>query len=615
MFKKWFSLIICLIFIISSFSFLSLGKTNNSNDSEQILTSCHIKIYNDNAKNVATSLKSNGFDILLNTITETSFELIVTPGELYKIKSKGFKPEIISYGRPFLEIQNERQQNIIGQLPPGYLDYSEILDEMNNFESSYPSICKVYDITEMYSMPPTYEERHIYAIKISDNVEEDEDEPTFLMVSCHHAREVITPVIALYSIDQFTSNYGSDPDITALVDEYEIWISPVWNPDGYEYVYNVDNMWRKNRQPYSPGVGVDLNRNYPFGWDSECSGSEDPNSETYKGPSPASEVETQTMMKFSNDQHFTKVLDYHSHGSEVLYGYCCLSHPFSSFFQSEATDISIEAGYGGAIRSPSAEGENYEWHIAFNGSYANLMETHTTFQPEYSSALAEAEKVWPATIWMLERPISVYGHIKDSFTGEPLAAEIKIDGIIFQNDEEFFSEPKFGRYHLFLPPGTYELEISSENYHKKIEQVTITDTSSENLEILLDRYNDGPNKPSIDGPTKGSPGIDYKYNFSATDPDEDNLEYYIQWGDDNCEEWIGPYLSGEEFTLSHCWEEKGTYSVRVKVRDIYEEESSWVTIQVSIPRAKEFRFNYLLIRFLERASIQFNLLRHLLNLL
>jgi hypothetical protein len=611
MLKKIFSLIICIFFIISSFSFLSIGKSNNSYDNNEIFTSSHVIIFKDDALRIANNLKSDGFDILDDTIAKKSFELIVTPGELSLLKSRGYNPEIISYGRPFIEIQNERQQNIIGQLPPGYLDLSEIIDEMYDFESSYPSICKVFDLTETYSLPPTYEERHIYAMKISDNVEEDEDEPTFLMVSCHHAREVITPVIALYSIDQFTSNYGSDPDITALVDDYEIWISPVWNPDGYEYVYYVDNMWRKNRQPYPPGVGVDLNRNYPFGWDSECSGSTDPNSETYKGPSPASEIETQTMIKFSNDQHFTKVLDYHSHGSEVLYGYCCHDHPFSSFFQSEAIDISSAAGYGGSIRLPSAEGENYEWQIAFNGSYSNLMETHTTFQPDYDSALAEAAQVWPATLLMLERPISVSGHVKDSLTGEPIVAKITIEDISFPNDEEFYSEPTFGRYHLFLPAGTYKLEFSSENYNSKSQQVTITDTSSEIIEIELDRFNDKPNNPSIDGPNKGSPRIEYTYTISGTDPDNDDLEFYIQWGDDNCEEWIGPYLSGEEFTINHSWDSQDTYFIKVKARDIYDEESSWVTITINIPRTKGY--DLLFIKLLERFSFSFRFFKNLLN--
>ncbi len=610
--KKWFGLIICMIFILTSFSVVSLGELNHFDDSYEIQTSSHIIINVYNAPKVASNLKSDGLDVLHGSITETSFELIVTPGELNLLKLRGFNPMIVSYGRPFFEIQAERYQNLIGEVPPGYLDLTEIVEEMYGYESSYPSICKVYDLTDTYGISATYEDRHIYAIKISDNVTENEDEPNFLMVSCHHAREIVTPVIALYSIEQFTSNYGSDPDITALVDEYEIWISPVWNPDGYEHVYYVDNMWRKNRQPYSPGIGVDLNRNYPFGWNSSCSGSTDPTSETYKGPSPASEVETQTMIEFSNDRHYAKVVDYHSHGQEVLYGYCCHSHPFSSFFQSEATYLSTAVGYSGGIRIPSAEGENYEWQIANNGSYANLIETHTTFQPDYNSALTEAAQVWPGTIWMLERSISVSGHVKDSFTGEPLVAKITLEGITFPNDEEFFSEPRFGRYHLFLPPGTYNIEFSVDNYHSKTNQVTVTETSAEILEVKLERFNERPNTPSINGPTKGIPGIEYDYTFSATDPDEDNLEYYIQWGDDNCEEWIGPYLSGEGFTINHSWAEEGTFSVKVKVRDIYEEESGWVTIQVTIPRSKGY--DYFLIRLIERFSYPFKFIRYLLNI-
>jgi len=596
--KKWVSLLICIIFIFTSLSISSEGKINIFNDLCNIKTSSHIIININNAPTVASILLSEGFDILYDTITKTSFELIVTPGELSLLNERGFKPDILSFGKPFVEIQSERQQNIIDQVPPGYPDLSEIVEKMYDYESTYPSICKVYDLTETYCVSPTYEDRHIYAIKISDNVSEDEDEPNFLMVSCHHAREIVTPVTALYSIEQFTSNYDDDPDITALVDEYEIWISPVWNPDGYEHVYYVDNMWRKNRKPYPPGVGVDLNRNYPFGWSSECSGSTDPNSETYKGPSAASEAETKTMMEFSNDRHFAKILDYHSYGREVLYGYCCHSHPFSSFFQSEATYLSIAAGYGGAIRAPSAEGENYEWQIAFNGSYANLMETHTSFQPDYESALTESAQVWPATMWMLERPISISGHVKDSFTGEPLVAKITFDDITFPNDEEFFSEPKFGRFNLFLPPGTYKIEFSLDNYHSENYQVVVTESSAEILEVSLDRYNERPDKPSIDGPEKGVPGINYNYTFTATDPDENDLEYYIEWGDGNCEEWIGPYYSGEEFFLGHSWEEKGTYFIRAKVRDTYKEESSSGIHEVRIPKTK--LYNSFIIKLLER---------------
>lgn len=614
--KKWFSIIVCLIFMITSFSIATPGESNfldNLKIYDEIETSSHIILYVDDAPNVASLLIADGFDVLHESVIEGSCELIVTPGELKSLEIKGFEPVILSRGRPFVEIQAEREKNTLSQVPPGYLDLSQIINEMYTYESSYPSICKVYDLTDTYGVSPTYEGRHIYAIKISDNVQNNEDEPNFLMVSCHHAREVVTPVIALYAIEQLTTEYGNDPDITAAVDEYEIWISPVWNPDGYEYMYYFDNWWRKNRVPYPPGVGVDLNRNYPFGWYSGCSGSSNPTSETYKGPSPASEAETQTMIVFSNDRHFTKVLDYHSYAREVLYGYCCHSHPFSSFFYSEAVSLSTASGYGGYTRAPSAEGENYEWQISTNGSFANLIETHTSFQPAYSSALSEAALVWPGAMWMLERPISVSGHVKDSITGEPLVATIDLVDITFPNGEEFFSEPRFGRYHLFLPSGTYTVEFSLEGYHSQTHEVTVTQTSTETLEISLERLNDPPNIPTIDGPTNARAGEEYEYTFSATDPDGDDIEYFIDWGDGDEEEWIGPYASGEVITLSHSWTEQGVYRIKSKVRDIYELESGWGYLQVTMPKNKIIH-STILFRLLEKFPYVFPILRQILGL-
>ena len=127
-------------------------------------------------------------------------------------------------------------------------------------------------------------------MKISDNVAVDEGEPTVMLVSAHHCRELVTPVIALDIVDRLTSGYGSDPAIDAIVDGQEIWVAPVWNPDGYEYVFDVDNLWRKNRRVFIDGVGVDLNRNYPQNWDTECGGDLDVPSNNSRGPAPASEA-------------------------------------------------------------------------------------------------------------------------------------------------------------------------------------------------------------------------------------------------------------------------------------------------------------------------------------
>jgi len=578
--KKIFSLIICILFVATSISVNAAVRTNQTKNIEQIKTSCQIKIYSEKSQKLAQDFLKQGFEVLHDKTTESSFELIVTPHELKTIESRNLDFEIISIGRPFYQIQKEMQKNPLS-IPPGYKDLSDIIDEMDTIESNYPSICKVYDLTDTYGCPPTYEGRHIHAMKISDNVNSDEDEPSFLMVSCHHAREIVTPVIALYSIDQFTSNYGSDPDITALVDDYELWISPVWNPDGYEYCYYYDNMWRKNRRPPD---GVDLNRNYPFGWSSGCAGSTDPYSETYKGPSAASEPETQTMIAFSDDRHFAKVLDYHSYGSEVLYGYCCHSHPFSSFFYSEAVALSTAAGYYGSVRTASAEGEEYQWQIWGNGTYANLMETHTQFQPSYSSALSESAKVFPGTIWMLERPISVSGHIVDSITGYPLHGPIEIEGVSFSNGEIFYNEPTFGRYHLFLPPGTYSLKFEHDGYHSQTHEVTVTTTSEEILEVELNRINIPPNEPIIEGPQTGKEGIEYTFNFTATDPDSDDLEYYIRWGDGDTIDWDGPYSSGDTATYKHAWVEQGTYNIKAKVRDTYHQESDLTHFTITIEK-------------------------------
>ncbi len=580
---KYIAILTIGLMISTCFTTLSISVETIYNPSNDINNSYHIKLETLDAPSVATKLRYEGFDVLKETITENSFELIVNYIWLKKLEEKGYNITILETSRPFREIQGDRLEDKL-DVPSGYPDLSDVIQIMEDTASNHPSICKVFDLTNTYGISPTFEDRHIYAMKISDNVNQDEDEPTFLMVSCHHCREIVTTVIALHAIEQFSSKYGSDPEITELVNKYEIWIAPVWNPDGYEYVFNVNNMWRKNRRE---GYGVDLNRNYPFGWNGGCSGSSNKNSETYKGPSPASEPETQTMMAFSKDQHFTKVLDYHSYGREVLYSYhpSCHSHPFHSFFRSEAEKISTAAGYQGSIRSPSAEGENYEWQIWNNGTYANLMETHTSFQPSYSSAESEAEKVWPATLRMLNRPISISGNVKDYVTKEPIETNINLVGIEFTNDEIFKSEKKFGRYHLFLPPSEYDIEFSADGYISQRHKITVTLESAEVLDIFLKRPNNPPGKPVITGPLTGYTGINIDFSVLSEDPNDDNVSYFVDWGDGNIADWTDFYSSGDQIKINYSWDIEGQYAVRVKAKDIYENESIWSeTINIEIER-------------------------------
>jgi len=95
--------------------------------------------------------------------------------------------------------------------------------------------------------------------------------------------------------------------------------------------------------------------------------------------------------------------------------------------------------------------------------------------------------------------------------------------------------------------------------------------------------NDPPNTPDIDGPTNGAAGTSYEYIFTTTDPDDHDVYYYIEWGDDEIEDWIGPYESGEELTISHTWAEQGVFTIRAKAKDIYDAESDWGTLEVTMP--------------------------------
>ena len=455
-----------------------------------------VRIVVANVDTIKASLESSGYDVLETNSADSTIELVVSASELRALESSGFSVVLIEQSRPF---QQRPQSKAIaapsGALVPGgttaavpasYRNLAGVYTRMQEIANAHPTIARFVDLTVEYQTPPTFEGRHLFALKISDNVNVDEDEPAMLIVGTHHAREINVPVIGLDAAERLTSGYGvPGSPVTAAVNDNEIWIAPVWNPDGYNWVFTVNNMWRKNRRTLTGAVGVDQNRNYPQGWSTSCAGSTSPASDTYKGPSPASEPETQTMMAWSQAERFAKVIDYHSSGREVLFAYRCLSHPFSSWMEQEATALSEASGYGGLTREPSAEGEHYEWQFAQMGAYAFLIETGTEFQPPYQSALAEAALVWPGILKVLERPIPVSGHVTDLSTGAPLSAKIEILNVAFSQGETNFSGGPRGTYHMFVPPGTYDVRFSAIGYSPVVSSVTVTATSATVRDIQM----------------------------------------------------------------------------------------------------------------------------------
>ena len=281
----------------------------------------------------------------------STVDVAVSRTELHGLRSLGLAIVAVERGRPLEVTERVRAAESGGELSvtaaavsAGYLNLAGINARLQQIADEYPNIAQVVDITAAYNAPPTFEGRHIFALRISDNVQVDEDEPAMLVATTHHAREISTPVIALEAAARLTAGYGVDERITSAVDAHEIWIAPVWNPDGYNYVFTTNNLWRKNRRVFSNGVGVDQNRNYPQAWSSSCAGSTSVSSDTYKGPSAGLEAETRTMIAWSESERFAKVIDYHSYGREVLYAYRCLSHPFTAWMQQEAAALSQASG-------------------------------------------------------------------------------------------------------------------------------------------------------------------------------------------------------------------------------------------------------------------------------
>ncbi len=144
--------------------------------------------------------------------------------------------------------------------------YSEAVEFLDALHAAYPNIT-----TDKISLGTTFEDRDIWAMKISDNPDAEEGEPEVLIFALHHAREPAGLEATLHYMSWLCESYATDSDAAFLVDNRQIWFVPVVNPDGY--CFNEDEqpggggMWRKNRADYGfTCVGVDPNRNYPFAW-------------------------------------------------------------------------------------------------------------------------------------------------------------------------------------------------------------------------------------------------------------------------------------------------------------------------------------------------------------
>jgi zinc carboxypeptidase len=192
--------------------------------------------------------------------------------------------------------------------------------EISRFQTRFPALVRIV------SLGNSLENKPIRAIKISDNPAVDETgEGDVLFVALHHAREWLATETALYIAEQILTRYATDPKVKADVDNLQIWIVPVVNPDGYLHTDLAATplgyrYWRKNRRPNSDGTfGVDLNRNWGFQWGLLSGASNTPSYDTYYGTGAFSEPETQRLRTFIDSRPMLKAfVSYHTYGELFL---------------------------------------------------------------------------------------------------------------------------------------------------------------------------------------------------------------------------------------------------------------------------------------------------------
>ncbi|MFD8965696.1 M14 family metallopeptidase [Streptomyces sp. NPDC059568] len=259
------------------------------------------------------------------TIDESDSETVVVsadPAQAKKLRALGYEPTPLG-AVPDRSLDGVIEPFDFPSADSRYHNYAEMTSEISSVIAAYPNL------VSQRVIGTSYQGRNIVALKISDNVATDENEPEVLFTHHQHAREHLTVEMALYLLKELTSDYGTDSRVTNLVNSREIWIVPDLNPDGGEYDVATGSYrsWRKNRQPNtgSSAIGTDLNRNWAYRWGCCGGSSSSPSSDTYRGSAGESAPEVKVVANFVRSrviggvQQIKAGIDFHTYSELVLW--------------------------------------------------------------------------------------------------------------------------------------------------------------------------------------------------------------------------------------------------------------------------------------------------------
>ena len=232
----------------------------------------------------------------------------------------------------------------------GYFTYNEMLQELDKMAALYPNLISVKAPIHNYL---TWENRPIYHVTISNNLTIDDGDPKVLYTAIHHAREPLSMSQLIYYMWYLLENYNSDPEVTFLVDNTQLFFVPCINPDGYIQNETTDpnggGMHRKNKNPNigTTNKGVDLNRNYSYGWGT-TGVSTNQNNDTYPGTSAFSEPETRAIQWLIQYHHIQSAMNAHTHGDMLLFPIGTTTAEYAdhhTYFQALCNHMTLYNGY------------------------------------------------------------------------------------------------------------------------------------------------------------------------------------------------------------------------------------------------------------------------------
>ncbi len=366
-----------------------------------------------------------------------------------------------------------------------YPSYQQYLDLMNYYATTYPSLCQLVDLG-----PSGNGQHELLALKISDNVGTEEEEPEFFYTATMHGDETAGYVLTLHLADELLTKYSSDTEIAALVNNLVIWINPLANPDGT--FYGSDNSVSGSQRYLANGH--DPNRSFP-----DPSNGDDPDSGSW-------DAEIQEMMDLAESESFVMSANFHGGAEVVNYPWDEWSslHPDDAWFQTASLAYASNAladspsGYMTGISSTGIT-NGYAWYYAggtrqdYMNYYRGCREVTIELSNTKTLDSTQLEAHWgynrqAMLDFMKEAEKGIHGLVTDSISGDPVAATIKVVGHDSETYKTFaYTDPDVGDYYRPIEAGTWDLEFSAEGYESKtVNGIIVSEGATIRQDVQLD---------------------------------------------------------------------------------------------------------------------------------